>query len=267
MHDFDYHRPATLAEALQHLVGDDEAKPLAGGQTLLASLKLRLARPSRLVDLGRLAALRGLRTDAGGRVTIGAMTAHAEVADSAALREVLPALPDLAAQIGDPMVRQMGTIGGSLANSDPAADWPAAVLGLEATVVTDRRRIGAADFFTGLFQTALEPGELITEVEFPRPRRAAYAKLRHPASRFALVGVFVADTAAGPRVAVTGAGACVFRLPAFEQALARRFDPAALAGLAVEPTDLNSDLHAGADYRAHLVGVMARRAVAAVVAS
>jgi carbon-monoxide dehydrogenase medium subunit len=265
MYAFQYHRAASVDDAVNSLQASADGKLLAGGQTLLASLKLRLAQPECLVDLGRVPELRGIQALAGKSVTIGAMTSHAEVAESHALRDVLPALADLASHIGDPMVRQMGTIGGSLANNDPAADYPAAVLGLDATVVTTHRRVPAAGFFRGLFETALLPDEIITSVEFPVPARAAYVKFKHPASRFALVGVFVAQTSAGPRVAVTGAGSCVFRVSAMERALANRFAPESLEGLTVDPSPMNSDIHATADYRAHLVAVMARKAVSAAL--
>ena len=201
----------------------------------------------------------------GQSVTLGAMTRHAEVAASPEVRKALPVLAELAGHIGDPMVRNMGTLGGSLANSDPAADYPAAVLGLGATVLTSQRRIEADAFFTGLFSTALKPEEIITAVQFPLPRRAAYVKFSHPASRFALVGVFVSEGAGGVRVAVTGAGPCAFRVAAMEQALGRRFAPESLDGIAVDATGFNGDLHATAEYRAHLVGVIARRAVAAAL--
>ncbi|MBL0423356.1 xanthine dehydrogenase family protein subunit M [Ramlibacter sp. AW1] len=265
MYPFQYHRATSVADAIDAMDAVDDGKFLAGGQTLLASLKLRLARPDRLVDIGGIPELRGVFMD-GDHIRIGAMTRHADVAASRHLAEAIPALARLAGGIGDPMVRHRGTLGGSIANADPAADYPAAVLGLGATVITSRRRIAGDAFFRGLFETALAPGEMITAVEFPVPRRAAYVKFRHPASRFALVGVFVADTAAGPRVAVTGAAASVFRLEAFESELARNFTVGALADLSVDPGEFNSDLHASAEYRAQLVGVIARRAVAAALA-
>ena len=193
------------------------------------------------------------------------MTRHAEVASSADVKKAIPALAALAAGIGDRMVRNMGTIGGSIANNDPAADYPAGVVGLKATVVTNKRKIAADDFFQGMFETALEEGEIITAVSFPIPKRAAYMKFKNPASRYAIVGVFVADTAGGPRVAVTGAGPCVFRVPEMEQALAKKFTPESVANIAVEQDELNSDIHASAEYRAHLVTVMAKRAVAAAI--
>lgn len=261
MYDFEYHRAASLDDAAERLAASPEAKLLAGGMTLLPTMKIRLAQPDVLVDLGGIEELRGVSgTDP---VVVGAMTTHAEIAGSEALRNSIPALAALAGGIGDPQVRNRGTIGGSLANADPAADYPAAVLGLGATVHTNRRAIPAGDYFRGLFETALEPDEIIVSVSFPRPARAAYAKFANPASRYAVVGVFVADTPEGLRVAVTGAGPSVFRVPEMEAALSREFSPDAIAGIEVPADGLNEDLHASADYRAHLIGVMARRAVAA----
>jgi aerobic carbon-monoxide dehydrogenase medium subunit len=261
MYSFSYHRPSSSAEA-QGLSKSADARFLAGGMTLLPAMKLRLTQPSDLIDLSRVAELKGIKAG-GSEVRIGAMTPHAAVAASAEVRKAIPALAGLAGMIGDPQVRNRGTIGGSLANSDPAADYPAAVIALNATIHTSRRTIPADSFFKGLFETALEPGELITAVSFPAPERAAYEKFRHPASRYAVVGVFVAKTAGGVRVGVTGAGPCAFRATQFEQALAKSFSPDALKGLSVPTAGLNSDIHAGADYRAHLVAVLARRAVAA----
>jgi aerobic carbon-monoxide dehydrogenase medium subunit len=264
MQAFDYHDPVALASAVDLAERKPEAKYLAGGQSLIAAMKLRLAAPGDLVDLGYLPELRGIRVEDGGAaITIGAMTRHAEVAGSLEVGARIPALAALAGMIGDRQVRNRGTLGGSLANDDPAADYPAAVLGLGATVVTHQRRIAADEYFRGLFETALHPGELITAVTFPVPEKAAYVKFRNPASRFAIVGVFVARTAQGVRVAVTGAGMHgVFRVPAMEQALAGHWSPDALRAITVPPTDLQSDLHASAEYRAHLVGVLAQRAVA-----
>jgi carbon-monoxide dehydrogenase medium subunit len=260
MYAFEYHRPETLSAAVADLA-DPEAKALAGGMTLLPTMKQRLASPAALIDLKSVHELAGI-TREGDNLVIRAMTRHAEVASNAVAQAAIPALASLAGIIGDPHVRNMGTIGGSLANNDPAADYPAAALALGATIVTNKRRIAAQDFFTGLFETALETGELITQVSFPIPQKAAYMKFRNPASRYALVGVFVAKTAGGVRVAVTGAGSSgVFRAEAFEAALNANFSPAALDGVSVPASDLNSDLHADADYRAHLIGVMARRAV------
>ncbi len=223
-------------------------------------MKLRLAAPSDLIDLRDVAELRGIKADAG-TVTIGAMTRHAEVAAAQEVRKAIPALATLAAGIGDRMVRNMGTLGGSVANSDPAADYPAALLGLAATVNTNKRKIAADQFFTGLFETALQAGEIITSVSFPVPKRAAYVKFKNPASRYAIVGVFVADTGGGVRVAVTGAAGSVFRVPDMEKALSARFSPDAVTGIRVAAGALNSDMHASAEYRAHLVTVMAKRAV------
>jgi aerobic carbon-monoxide dehydrogenase medium subunit len=262
MYAFEYHRPQSLSAALADLLKPD-AKALAGGMTLLPTMKQRLASPAALIDLKNVPELAGISGE-GDHLVIGAMTRHADVAASSAVQAAIPALAKLAGGIGDPHVRNMGTIGGSLANNDPSADYPAAALALGATIVTDKRRILAQDFFTGLFETALETGELITQVSFPIPEKAAYMKFANPASRYALVGVFVAKTADGVRVAVTGAGANgVFRVSAFEAALNANFSPSALDGVSVLASGLNSDLHADADYRAHLIGVMARRAVAA----
>ena len=263
MYSFAYHRPASAAEAEALAAKAGEARFLAGGMTLLPAMKLRLAQPTDLIDLGRLGDLRGIKVS-GSEVRIGATTLHAAVAGSPEVRKAIPALSHLAGVIGDPQVRNRGTLGGSLANNDPAADYPAAVLGLNATVHTSRRAIPADSFFKGLFETALQPGELITQVSFPIPERAAYEKFRHPASRYAVVGVFVARTAGGVRVGVTGAGPCAFRGTQLEQALAKNFSPDAIKGITIPSDGLNSDIHAAADYRAHLIGVMARRAVAAI---
>jgi carbon-monoxide dehydrogenase medium subunit len=262
MYAFTYHRPTSLAEALAPLAAED-AKLLAGGQTLLPTMKQRLASPSALIDLGRVAELAGVSRE-GESLVIGAMTRHADVADSAAVQQAIPALAALAHQIGDPQVRNRGTLGGSLANNDPAADYPAAALALGATIVTNKREIAADAFFKGLFETALQANEIITKVRFPIPQKAAYEKFRNPASRFALVGVFVAKSAKEVRVAVTGAGeAGVFRAKTLEAALAANFSAAALDGLTAPAKGLNSDLHADAAYRAHLIVVLAKRAVAA----
>ena len=262
MYDFAYSRPSSLEDAASALSAQGDFKLLAGGMSLIPTLKLRLARYSGLVDLGGITGLNGIKLD-GDTFVIGAMTPHAAVAASAEVASNLPALASLAGGIGDPLVRNRGTIGGSIAYADPAADYPAGVLGLGATVVTSRRRIAADDFFTGLFETALRADEIITAVSFPVPRAAAYAKLPQQASRFALVGVFVAQTAGGVRVAVTGAGPAVFRWRQAEAALERRFESAALDGMALAADGLNSDIHGSAEYRAHCAGVMARRAVAA----
>jgi carbon-monoxide dehydrogenase medium subunit len=262
MYAFEYHRPHTLSGAVADLEKQD-AKALAGGMTLLPTMKQRLAAPSALIELKSVPELTGIARE-GDALVIGAMSRHAEVARSAVVEGAIPALAKLAGRIGDPHVRNRGTIGGSLANNDPAADYPAAVLALGATIVTSKRRISADDYFKGLFETALEAGELITQVSFPIPQKAGYMKFANPASRYALVGVFVAKTADGVRVAVTGAGANgVFRAEAMEAALNANFSPAALDGISVPASGLNTDIHADAEYRAHLIGVMARRAVAA----
>lgn len=260
MSDISYHRPASLAEAARLAAGDPDACILAGGQSVLPSLRLGLLVPSALIDLGAIADLQGIRSH-GRTLTIAAMTTHAAVADSREVQERIPALAQLAAGIGDVQVRNRGTIGGSLANSDPAADYPAAVLALNATIRTSGRSIAADGFFTGLFSTALGPGELIGAIDFPLPARAAYAKFPQPASRFALVGVFVAQTGNGVRVAVTGAGPCAFRAQALEEALARSFTPQACDAVRLPADNLNSDVHGSAEYRAHLIPVLARRAV------
>jgi carbon-monoxide dehydrogenase medium subunit len=265
MYSFNYHKAASVADAASLLAKNPEAKLLAGGQTLIASMKLRLAGPSDLVDLRAIAELRGVKASAG-TLSIGAMSSHAEVAASKDVQKAIPALARLAAGIGDRMVRNMGTLGGSVANSDPAADYPAAVLGLAATINTDKRKIPADQFFTGMFETALQPGEIITSIDFPIPKRAAYMKFNNPASRYAIVGVFVAETGSGVRVAVTGAAGSVFRVPDMEHALSAKFSPDAIAGIQVAPGALNSDMHASAEYRAHLITVMAKRAVAQALA-
>jgi carbon-monoxide dehydrogenase medium subunit len=260
MYDFAYQKPTSIADAVK-LLADPDARPLAGGQTLIPVLKQRLNKPSIVVDLAKLN-LSGI-TVAGGTVTIGAMTTHAAVAASAEVKRAIPALHHLAGMIGDPAVRYRGTIGGSLANNDPTADYPAAALALGATIRTDKRSITADDYFQGMFATALQAGEIITAVEFPVPEKAGYEKFRNPASRYAMVGVFVAKGPKGMRVAVTGAGQNgVFRHTAFEQALAKTWSPAALDGIATPADGLNSDIHGSAEYRAHLVGVIAKRAVA-----
>ncbi|HMN20537.1 MAG TPA: xanthine dehydrogenase family protein subunit M [Ottowia sp.] len=263
MYAFTYERPATQADAAK--LAKAGGKLLAGGQTLLASMKLRLAAPEQLVDLGAIPELAGIRRE-GGQLVIGAMTRHADVAASAEVRSAIPALAQLASLIGDKQVRHMGTLGGSVANNDPAADYPAALLALGATIHTTDRQIKADDFFQGLFATALEEGELITAVSFPIPKRAAYAKFAQPASRFALVGVFVAQSDGGVRVAVTGGGNGVFRHAGMEAALAQNFSADAVKGVATDESQMSSDLHGSSAYRAHLVGVMAGRAVAQALA-
>ena len=265
MYAFTYHKPSSLTEATALIASNPEGKFVSGGHTLLPAMKLRLTGPSDLVDLNGLAELRGIERK-GDVLSIGALMRHREVADSDVVKAAIPTLAEAVGTIGDPAVRHRGTIGGSIANNDPSADYAAAAMALGATIVTDRRSIPADQYFQGLFTTALEEGEIVTRVEFPIPRRAGYAKFRNPASRYALCGVFVAETAAGEvRVAVIGAGADgVFRATAFEQALTANFSADALKGLTVPPDDMASDIHADQEYRAHLVGVMARRAVAAV---
>ena len=264
MHAFEYHRPGSTKDALA-LGKKEEARYLAGGQSLVQAMKLRLSSPSDLIDLGTIKELVGIKVS-GGSVEIGAMTRHADVEGSKDVQKAIPALAALAGIIGDRQVRHMGTLGGSLANSDPAADYPAAVLGLGATITTNKRKIEADKYFKGLFETALEAGELITAVSFPVPKRAAYMKFKNPASRFALVGVFVADFGSGKvRVAVTGAGACAFRQAEMEKALAAKFAPESVANIKVKPDGLNNDLHASPEYRAHLITVMCKRAVEAAL--
>ncbi len=260
MYEFNYQRASSVADAAEKLGAGEDTRLLAGGQTLVAAMKLRLANPTDLIDLSGIAELRGIKAGQDG-ITVGAMTTHAEVAASKDIQLHIPALADLAESIGDPMVRNMGTIGGSIANNDPAADYPAGLVGLGATVNTNQRQIPADDFFIGMFMTALEPGEIIESIRFPKPKRAAYMKFSNPASRYAIVGAFVADTDDGVRVAVTGAGACVFRVPEMEQALSAKFVPDAISNVSVAADELNADMHASAKYRAHLIGVMAKRAV------
>ena len=264
MYAFNYQKVKSVADAAAALGKNAEAKLLAGGQTLVQTMKLRLASPSDIIDLGTIKDLAGIKSD-GKTVTVGAMTRHADVAHSADVKKAIPALAALAGGIGDRMVRNMGTIGGSVANNDPAADYPAALVGLGATVHTNKRKIAADDFFKGMFETALQAGEIITAVEFPAAKRAAYMKFKNPASRYAIVGVFVADTASGVRVAVTGAGPKVFRVPEMEKALGSKFAPESVANVKIPDKGLNSDIHASAEYRAHLVTVMAKRAVAAAL--
>ncbi|MGF9694808.1 xanthine dehydrogenase family protein subunit M [Rhizobium sp. 0TCS1.26] len=263
MYATSYHRAASVDEAVNLRSSHDEGRYLSGGMTLIATMKQRLAAPSDLIDLRHIEALRGITVE-GRRVRIGAATPHAEVAGSAAIKALCPAFSYLAGTIGDPHVRHMGTIGGSVANNDPAADYPAALLALDAMIVTDRREIPAGAFFTGLFETALEEAELITAIGFEAPEKAGYAKFTNPASRYSLTGVFVARTASGIRVAVTGAGADgVFRVAAMEEALGRSWSPDAVSTCFVDPAAMMSDMHASAEYRANLVRVMAKRAVMA----
>jgi carbon-monoxide dehydrogenase medium subunit len=262
VYSFNYVKATSLKEVNDFLKSNPEARPLAGGMTLIPTLKLRLAKPSDLVDLAALSQLTGI-TEEGDAVVIGAMTRHADVNRSPIVQRGIPALAAMAGLIGDPAVRNRGTIGGSIANNDPAADYPGAVVALNATIRTNKREIAGDDFFTGLFETALDTGEIITAVRFPKVATANYQKFRNPASRYAIVGVFVARGPAGVRVAVTGAGACVFRQTEMEQALTRSFTPDAIKDIKQPQDGLNSDIHASAEYRAHLVTVMARRAVAA----
>lgn len=262
MYAFTYHRPATARQAAGLLAKKEDAKLLAGGHTLLPTMKQRLASPTHLVDLGGCADLKGIERK-GRNVVIGAMTTHAEVAESAVVQEAIPALAYLAAHIGDPHVRHRGTIGGSVANNDPAADYPAALMALGATIVTSKRKLTAEEFFTGLYETALEEGEIVVRISFPLVSKAGYAKFRNPASRYALVGVFVAKRGSEISVAVTGAGeGGVFRWPEAETALKARFAAKSLDGIKHTAKGINADMHADADYRAHLIGVMAREAVA-----
>ena len=266
MYAFTFHRPTTVRQAAGLLAKNEEAKLLAGGHTLIPTMKLRLAGPPQIIDMSKIEGLAGIEVK-GRSLVVGAMTRHAEVANSPLVQQALPALASLAGRIGDPAVRHRGTIGGSVANNDPNADYPAACLGLGATIVTNKRRIKADDFFKGLFETALEGDEIITKVMFPIPKKAAYVKFPNPASRYALVGVFVSKRGADIRVAVTGAGARgVFRATAFEEALKKRFGAKSLEGLTIPADGMGSDIHGSAEYRAHLVGVLARRAVAAAVA-
>ena len=262
MHAFRYQRPSSVAEAVSALATAADGRLIAGGMTLIPVMKQRLAQPSDVIDLGGIGGLDAIAID-GASLVVGAMATHDAVARSPDVRRAIPALADLAGDIGDPQVRNRGTIGGSIANNDPAADYPAAVLALGATIHTDRRRIAADDFFTGLFETALEDDELIVKVSFPVPEEAGYAKFKQQASRYALAGVMVSKNPAGARLAVTGAASCVFRVMEMEAALTIRFLPAALHGLHVPAEGLSADIHGSARYRAHLIGVMAKRAVAA----
>jgi aerobic carbon-monoxide dehydrogenase medium subunit len=262
MYNFTYHKPTSIADALKLLGSSEDAKIVSGGMTLIPTLKQRLARPSDLIDLNAIPDLAFIRRD-GNTVVIGAMTRHADVAASDVVKSAIPGLAYLAGVIGDAQVRHRGTIGGSSANNDPAADYPGAVLGLNATITTNERTIAADDFFTGLFETALNPTEIVTSVSFPIVEKSAYTKFRNPASRYAIVGAFVAKSASGVRVAITGAGATAFRVPEMEKALAASFTPDAIKDIKVPADNLNADIHASAEYRAHLCNVMARRAVTA----
>jgi aerobic carbon-monoxide dehydrogenase medium subunit len=262
MYAFEYAKATSVADAAA-LLAKTGGKPLAGGQSLVAAMKLRLAQPGTLVDLAGIDELTGMHTE-GEALSIGAMTRHADIASSTEVKRLIPAIAAVAEGIGDRQVRNCGTLGGSLANNDPAADWPAAVLGLDATIVTNKRKIASGEFFKGMYETALAADEIITAVLFPLPKKAAYAKFPNPASRFALVGVFVAHLAdGGVRVAVTGAAPSVFRASAIEDALAKSFTADAARRVKVAANGLNSDLHGSAEYRAHLIPVLAGRAVAA----
>jgi len=263
MYAFEYKRPASVADAKSALSGD--ARFLAGGQSLIQAMKLRLSSSETLVDLGGIADLKSIKMD-GANLVIGAMVTHAAAAASADVKRAIPALAELAGGIGDQMVRNMGTIGGSIANADPAACYPAGVVGLGATIHTNTRTIAADSFFSGLYETALQPGELITAVSFPPAAKAAYVKYKQPASRFALIGVFVSQGAGGVRVAVTGAKGSVFRATAIEAALAKSFTPEAAKAVKMPTADINSDMHGSAEYRAAMISVMASRAVAAALA-
>jgi carbon-monoxide dehydrogenase medium subunit len=261
MYDFAYHKPSSVADAVKLLSADPEARPISGGQTLLPALKHRLNRPTSLVDLSGIAELKGIKRE-GDKITVGALARHIEVQDNPDIKAAIPALAYMATVIGDIQVRNRGTMGGSVANNDPAADYPAAVLALDATLVTDKRRIASDDFFQGMFTTALEPGELLVAIEFPVPEKSGYAKMRNPASRYVMAGVFVAKTKGGVRVVVNGAGPGVFRQTEMERALAANWSPDAVAGIKQPAEGLNGDIHGSAEYRAHLVTVMAKRAVA-----
>ena len=263
MYSFKFHRPETVRQASSLLAKNVDAKLLAGGHTLIPTMKLRLASPAHLVDLSKIEGLAGIELK-GRSISIGAMTRHYDVANSPIVQENLPALAHLAGVIGDPAVRHRGTIGGSIANNDPTADYPAGCLGLGATIVTNKRKIKADDYFVGMFETTLEPDEIIVRIQFPLVQKAGYEKFRNQASRYALVGVFVSKRGSEIRVAVTGAGGSgVFRVKSFEEALKKRFSPKVLEGLSVPADGMASDIHGIAEYRAHLIGVLARRAVAA----
>jgi carbon-monoxide dehydrogenase medium subunit len=262
MYDFAYHKPASIADAVKLLAADPEAKLVSGGHTLLPALKHRLNKPSSLIDLSGIADLKGIKK-VGNSIVIGALTRHVEVATSEIVAAAIPALAYMASHIGDNQVRNRGTIGGSVSNNDPAADYPGAVLGLGATVHTSKRKIAADDFFQGMFTTALEADEILTAIEFPIPEKAGYAKMKNPASRYVMAGAFVSKGPMGVRVVINGAGPGVFRQSAMEAALAASWAPGAVAGVKQDADGLNSDIHGSAEYRAHLVGVMAKRAIIA----
>jgi carbon-monoxide dehydrogenase medium subunit len=261
MYDFEYHKPSSVADAVKLLAADPDARAISGGMTLLPALKLRLNKPTSVVDLSGIGELHGVKRE-GNTIVIGALTKHYEVATSAVVKAAIPALAAMAASIGDTQVRNRGTMGGSVANNDPSADYPAALMALGATIQTDRRKVAADDFFLGMFATALEVGELVTAIHIPVPEKAGYAKMKNPASRYSMAGVFVAKGSAGVRVAVNGAGnSGVFREAAMEKALAANWSADAVAGVKVDPANMNGDIHGSAEYRAHLVTVMAKRAV------
>lgn len=261
MYDFAYHKPSSVADAVKLLAADPDAKAVSGGHTLLPALKHRLNKPSSLVDLSGIAEMKGIKRE-GNSIIIGALTKHAEVAKSAEVKSAIPALAYMAHMIGDTQVRNRGTIGGSVANNDPAADYPSAVLGLGATIHTSKRKIAADDFFQGMFTTALEESEILVAIEFPIPEKAGYAKMRNPASRYVMAGAFISKGPMGLRVAINGAAPCVFRQGDMEAALGRNWSADAVAGIKQDADGLNADIHGSAEYRAHLVGVMAKRAVA-----
>lgn len=265
MYEFTYSKASSLDDATSQFGTAEEGKYMSGGMTLLPTLKQRLARPSNVIDLAEVPDMAGIEVS-GGIVSIKAMTRHAAVAASADVQGAIPALAKLAGGIGDPMVRNRGTIGGSIANNDPAADYPGSVVGLGATIHTNKREIAGDDFFLDLFETALEEDEIITKVTYPVPDRAGYMKFPNPASRYCIVGVMVSQKGSEIRVGVTGAGACAFRVPEMETALASSFTPAAVADIKIPDGDLNGDIHASSEYRAHLVTIMAKRAVAEAIA-
>lgn len=262
MYDFLYHKASSVADAVDAMNKADDGKFVAGGQTMLPTMKHRLASPSDIIDLGGIAELTGISVD-GDNLIIAAMTTHAAVAASSDVQAMIPALAELAGNIGDPAVRNRGTIGGSVANNDPAADYPAAVIALAATVKTDKREISADDFFTGMFETALAEDEVITAISFPKAAAAAYMKFENPASRYAIVGIFVANNEDGVRVGITGATPCAHRGMRLEQALNKEFSSSACDEVEIPVEKMNADIHASAEYRAHLVKVMTKRAVAA----
>ena len=261
MYDFAYHKPTTVADAVK-LLADPDAKAVSGGHTLVPALKHRLNKPTALVDLSGIAEMKGIKR-VGNAIVIGALTRHVEVANSAEVKAAIPALAYLASHIGDVQVRNRGTLGGSVSNNDPAADYPAAVLGLGATIHTSKRKIAADDFFLGMFTTALDADEILTAIEFPIVDKAGYAKMKNPASRYVMAGVFVSKSGGTVRVAVNGAGPCVFRQADMEKALTANWSADAVAGVKQDPDGLNGDIHGSAEYRAHLVGVMAKRAIVA----